>query len=317
MALETAAFLLASAGFAGLTAKRAKRRGTAAMQAAPRRGDIVTLPNGQSIHIETHGPVEAPPLVMIHGASGSAYDMTFRIAPALSDRYRLYIVDRPGFGYSSLPEDESLSAQARDIRAAVAQLEQRKPMVLGQSYGGAVALTWALEAECSLSGLVLVSAPSHDWAGVAPLLHRTLATPVLGALGAWLIAAWVPRFVISRELDRVFHPEGAPEGYERHFQPELSLRPATQRVNARQRVQLQRQIQKMEVQYPRLRLPIEAVHGLEDETVYFVIHALGIDRDVKSAHLSALKGVGHMPHHTHPEAVTAAVERLTARVALH
>ena len=293
----------------------AQKRGQVAMRKAPQAGEIVTTLSGQIVHVERYGPEDAQPIVLIHGASGSTYDMTFRLTPALADRYRVYVVDRPGFGYSPALSDESLAAQVQTLRDAIATVEPRKVMVLGHSYGGAAALEWALQDQDNVLGLVLVSAASHEWEGDPSLFYRTLATPVIGDIFAWMLMAYVPSPVLTSEIDAVFAPQHAPEGYTASFQPRLALRPATQTLNARQRVTLKAQLRDMMPDYPSLTLPIESVHGTADTTVGLEIHAASLARDLASDHLVRLEGLGHMPHQVATQDVVAAVDRLTARLA--
>ena len=51
-------------------------------------------------------------------------------------------------------------AEPKLLQAAAAQLGADKPLVMGQSFGGAVALAWALDHPDHISGLILVSAHS-------------------------------------------------------------------------------------------------------------------------------------------------------------
>ncbi len=279
-----------------------------------RRGELVKTTSGGAIHVETYGPEDAHPVVLIHGASGSTYDMTFALAPALAEDFRVYVVDRPGFGHSPRMGDESLSAQARVLREAVLSLDPRLPIVLGQSYGGAVALEWAVQGG-EAAALVLVSSPSHDWETGHSRLHRTLATPVLGWWAAELIHGFVPQFVIDSQLAEVFAPDPVPEGYADHFQPRNSIYPKRHRQNARQRIALKSEIAEMVPRYGALTLPIESLHGTEDVIVPDHVHALPFDATVASNVLTRLEGVGHMPHHVATEAVVEAVHRAAHRAA--
>ena len=299
------------AALAAVTVALALWRGARAEAHNPARGQLI-----DGVHVETYGDAAAPPVVLIHGASGSTYDMGFRLAPALADTFRVYVVDRPGFGHSAPITDESPTAQARAIRAAVAQIDPRAPLVAGQSYGGAVALAWALDAPDSLAALTLISAPSQVWVGGTAPLHRVLSTPVLGDLAAWLIAAYTPRGLIAAELAGVFDPEAEPEGYAAYFAAEMSLRPATHRLNARQRVALKGQIAAMVPAYPTLTVPIESVHGDADIIVPLSIHAEPLAAQVPTDVLTVLDGAGHMPHQTRTEAVTSAIKRAATRAAL-
>ena len=107
-----------------------------------------------------------------------------------------------------------------------------------------------------------------------------------------------------------------PEGYDHHIGPYLPVRLPVFRSNTRQVNTLRPHVVEMEKRYPDLALPIEIVHGNADKTVPISIHSGPLAELVESANLTVLEGVGHMPHHTHPDDVIAAVERATARAGL-
>lgn len=277
-----------------------------------RRGTLVKTSSGALIHVEAYGQKDAPCVVLIHGASGSTYDMNFSLAPALMDSHCVYVVDRPGFGHSPRMKDESLAAQARVLREAIQVLDSRPPIVLGQSYGGAVALEWALQSD-DVAALVLVSSPSHDWETGHPLLHRTLAQPLIGWWASELIHALTPQWLIAKQLAEVFAPQDVPEGYADHFQPRNAIHPPRHRQNARQRIALKAEMAAMVPRYAGLTLPIESLHGTADVIVPDHIHALPFDTKVASNVLTRLDGIGHMPHHVATEAVVEAVTRAASR----
>lgn len=132
---------LAVLGFTGATQVLAARREARAAKLSPPLGTDVEI-EGRRVHVEVLGKA-GPDLVLIHGSSGNTRDFTFRLAGDLAARYRVFVVDRPGLGWSDPhPEGDGLEAQAGVIQAAVAALGARNPIVLGQSYGGAVALAW-------------------------------------------------------------------------------------------------------------------------------------------------------------------------------
>ncbi|MFV1516397.1 alpha/beta fold hydrolase [Phaeobacter sp. JH57H2] len=321
----TAGLILALA--AGGTLWRAKAREADAIAAYPPLGSFVTV-DGQQLHLLDLGqptprpdglPADAaaPDLVLIHGASGHIRDMTFRLAPALSSRFRVIIVDRPGLGYSDPTggAQASLSKQAAIIRQAVAALGAEHPIVLGQSYGGGVALAWALDAPDSLSALVTVGAVSHPWRTPLSTFYKVTSSPLGQWLAVPLLTAYVPESTIRDTLTEVFAPQAVPAGYFEHFGPGLTLRRSALRANARQRADLLAEIRAMAPRYGDLSLPIEAVHGSADTTVGLDLHARQLERDVPSLNLTVLDGVGHMPHQVATDAVVAAVDRAAARAA--
>jgi pimeloyl-ACP methyl ester carboxylesterase len=100
---------------------------------------------------------EGPPLVLVHGLGGAAYNFT-HLAPLLARRRRILVLDLPGHcGTEPLPSLESLSDLAAHV-GRVAEHERMVPAaVLGYSMGGVVALRLAVAWPRHVSALALVA----------------------------------------------------------------------------------------------------------------------------------------------------------------
>jgi pimeloyl-ACP methyl ester carboxylesterase len=294
---------------------RAAAREAAAERDFPPEGQFVEV-DGQRVHAVVRGA--GPDLVLIHGSSGNTRDFTFGFVGRISDRYRVIVFDRPGLGWSDrLPKGaEGIHAQAARLRAAARALGAERPIVLGQSYGAAVALAWALDAPDSVAAVVNVSGPSHPWPGPLPGLYRVTSHPLGAALVVPLITAFVDRDYVSREIATVFDPQPMPDGYAAAIGAPLTLRRGSMRANASHRATLKDEITAMVPLYPGFPVPLEIVHGDADTTVDLGLHAEAMLRDTPQARLARLDGVGHMPHHTHAAAVIAAIDRAAARAGL-
>ena len=122
---------------------RAVLRETTAEKAAPPIGRLIRV-GERIVHAVVMG--QGPDMVMLHGASGNLREFD-ELSERLARHFRLFIFDRPGLGHSEGLDldDVGLVAQARHLAAAAQQLGARQPLILGHSYGGAVALTWALK----------------------------------------------------------------------------------------------------------------------------------------------------------------------------
>ena len=297
-------FLIAALGLAGVTHWRASAREAAAEAAYPPTGQFVTV-DGKRLHYEVKG--QGPDLVLIHGASGSLRDLTFGLRDRLTDRYRVIVVDRPGLGHSDPLEETSLLAQARFIKAGLAQLGVAEPVVLGQSYGGSVALAWALDG--GPRALVLVGSPSLPWPGTLDIWYRINATAVGRALAVPLASAFVPDSYVRQATAAVFAPDPVPEGYDDWLGAALTLRRETLATNTAQVNALRAELVKMQPRYPTLTLPVELVHGTADTIVPLTIHSGPVSALLPNARLTVIEGAGHMPHHSHAAAVIAAIDR--------
>jgi pimeloyl-ACP methyl ester carboxylesterase len=307
-----ASLLVLLAAFVALTLWRAAGNDRAATEAFPPEGQFVT-DEGYRMHAVVAGA--GPDLVLIHGSSGSTRDFTHSLLPRLAERYRVIAIDRPGFGWSEpVPDGETLSVQARFLRETASALGAVRPIVVGHSYGGTVALAWAVEAPDSLAALVTLSTPSHVWEGGLPLYYRLTTPPVLGRLARAAISAWATDAMIRAGTEAVFAPDPMPLGYVAHFGPRLSLREGTASLNGRQRAILKDEIRALSPRYSAIRVPLEQVHGTADVTVGLSIHAEPLTAAVAGANLTRLPGIGHMPHQVSPDDVVAAIDRAAARV---
>jgi pimeloyl-ACP methyl ester carboxylesterase len=300
--------LIAAVGLAGFTHWRASSRALAAEAAYPPTGQFVTV-NGRRMHYEVAG--HGPDLVMIHGASGSLRDLTFSLRDQLTDRYRVIVVDRPGLGHSDALDDQSLLAQARFIKAGVAQLGITNPVVVGQSYGGAVALAWALDG--GPRALVLVGAPSMPWPGTLDIWYRVTSTRFGRALAVPLASAFVPESYVRAATAAVFAPDPVPPGYDTWLGAALTLRRETLAVNTAQVNALRAELVTMEPRYPDLALHVELVHGSADTIVPPNIHSGPLSKLLPDVRLTVIEGAGHMPHHAHAAEVIAAIDRAALR----
>lgn len=303
-----ASVLITLAALAGVTHWRASAREAAAEAAYPPSGQFVTV-DGKRLHYEIKG--EGPDLVMIHGASGSLRDLTFSLRDRLADRYRVIAVDRPGLGHSDPLEETSLLAQARFIKAGVAQLGVTEPILLGQSYGGSVALAWALDG--GPRALVLVGSPSLPWPGTLDIWYRINANPVGRALAVPLASAFVPDSYVRSATAAVFAPDPVPAGYDDWLGAALTLRRETLAANVTQVNALRAELVTMEPRYPSLTLPVELIHGTEDTIVPLDIHSGPLSKRLPNATLTVIPGAGHMPHHAHQDVVIAAIDRAALR----
>ncbi|WP_375690606.1 alpha/beta fold hydrolase [Pseudooceanicola sp. LIPI14-2-Ac024] len=294
---------------------RSGARRAEAEESHPRQGQFVTV-DGHPVHYLQTG--SGPDVVLIHGASGNLRDMTFDFAERLAADYRVTMFDRPGLGYTPPLATRGVSVmdQADLLHGAARSLGIARPVVVGQSFGGAVAMAWAVRHPEDTAAIVSLAGATHPWEGDIEVLHRVVSTPVLGPALTWLISAWVPKAYVRGQVDGVFTPQPAPEGYADYIGLGLVTRPETLLANSRQRDTLKEELLELRQFYPDLEMPVEVVHGTADDIVGLKVHAEAMLRDVPQANLTRLEGIGHMPHHVAPEAVEAAIGQAAQRAGL-
>ena len=320
----TLTVLAASLG-ALLTGCTAQYRADRAEAAFPPSGDFVEVTGGRVHYVQAGS---GPDVVLLHGAGGNLRDYTFDLMGRLTDRYRVTAFDRPGMGYTDpapgvdgrplSTEGASPAQQARMLRDAAAALDLEAPIVVGHSFGGIVAMAWALEGleeetPVNASAVVSLAGVMLPWPGGLGAYYTVNGSAFGGAVTVPLISAYVPDRVVQAAIAGTFDPNEMPDGYAEHIGAPLTLRPGPFRENVRQVNTLRPHVVEMETRYADLTLPIEILHGEADETVPLRVHGGPMAERYDNVHLTPLPGVGHMPHHTAPEEAVAAIDRAAAR----
>jgi len=162
------------------------------------RSQFLTV-DGIHIHYQEFGEAANPPIVLIHGFTASLF-VWHKVAPLLAEAgFRVVAMDLVGFGYSEKPRwfEYTIGAQARMVSGLMQRLGIGRATVVGSSYGGAVALTLALDYSASVEKLVLLDAVCNDEVIQRPLL-RLVSIPAVGeALAPFIIDS---RLMLKRRM---------------------------------------------------------------------------------------------------------------------
>ena len=274
----------------------------------PAHGRMIEA-GGESIHVRTCG--SGPDLVLLHGASGNLRDMELSLMEDLAHRFRVIALDRPGLGWSSDRGGRGLSPlrQADILRAACSRIGAKNPYVLGHSYGGAVALAWAiLNRDCP--GLVVLSGATMPWEGDVGPFYSIVGSDFGRQVLLPFLSAMADRRKFQEGVAAVFAPQTAPENYLDATGVELLLLEDRFWINTRQIRDLGADLSRMRPHYQRIIAPVEIIHGRQDGTVPCHLHAEPLAKILASARLTVIEDAGHMPHHTHKRDVLAACDRL-------
>ncbi|MGB5556455.1 MAG: alpha/beta fold hydrolase, partial [Paracoccaceae bacterium] len=103
----------------------------------PDKPEFVTFEGNR---VATWNMGQGPDLVLIHGTPFSSY-VWHRVAPDLSDRFRIRMFDLLGYGRSDKPEgDVSLAVQNRLMTFLFDHWSLTRPLVVAHDFGGATAL---------------------------------------------------------------------------------------------------------------------------------------------------------------------------------
>ena len=276
----------------------------------PAAGTLVPL-NGHDVHVLRAGE-DGPPVLMIHGASANAREYSWSLAPRLSSDHRVFMADRPGHGYSERPPNgEQLGVQADQMAGILAAFAPEEPaIVVGHSFGGAVALRLALDHPERVKALVLSAPVSHDWGGGGEAWYNEYASrPVLGHVFTQLVPLVGPS-VSKNGVRNVFSPAPAPDNYYENSAIALLFRPPNFRANSRDVSALRGEVQAQQDRYDTLAMPIVVFSGAGDTVIKPQLHVGQLKHQAQNLTLVALPHEGHMPHHGEGAAMADAIRRL-------
>ena len=101
------------------------------------------LVNGINIHYVQIG--KGPDLVLIHGIASNLGQWQLSILPALAEEFRVTMYDLRGHGYSDMPlRGYTPDHMVNDFSGLMDYLHVERAFILGHSYGGIVALYYAV-----------------------------------------------------------------------------------------------------------------------------------------------------------------------------
>jgi pimeloyl-ACP methyl ester carboxylesterase len=288
-------------------------------RAHPPAGRFVDIA-GQRQHVVELGQDDdsAPawPIVLIHGASCNLEDMRLALGERLAAKRRVVLIDRPGLGWSTRParEGSSPANQAAVLRVLLDRLGIARAIVVGHSWGGALALTFALDHPDRVAGLVLLAPPTHPWQRRLTWFYDAVSVPIAGWLFAHMLALPFGALLIGPALRSVCLPQQPPARYVSRAASRLVLRPASFLANANDLSDLKAFLAKQVARYPTLAPPTVIITGDRDNTVSYKTHALAFASDAPQARLVVLRGIGHMLQHAAAERIIAEIERLESEL---
>lgn len=283
----------------------------------PPAGSFATVNDTLIHYVHVPGPAEPdlPPVVFIHGASGNLLDQMFPLRPLLEGRAEMLFFDRPGHGWSRRGAgNETPYGQAKTVAALMEHVGIAQAIVVGHSFGGGTAATFALDHPERMRGLLFLAAATHPWPGGATSwYYRLTAMPVIGRIFANTLAYPGGILRMRQASACVFSPNMAPEAYLDDAGISLVLRPGAFRANAIDVDGLFAHVEKIAPRYREIAAPTVVISGDHDTVIYEEIHSPGLARDIPGAELVWVKNLGHKPDWVAPDLAVAAVEKLAGQ----
>jgi len=261
----------------------------------------------RTLHFERRG--EGPPLVLLHGFTGSARSMA-GVSAALEHEYETLAPDLPGHGrsaggpgWSGYRFEDCIDALATTLAAA----GHERAHWLGYSMGARLALACALRHPERVASLVLLAAR----AGIADPVERDARRAADEALAARLEASGIEQFVdewLAQPLFATLRRLGpgfmANERRARLENDPRALAASLRALGPAAQPPLFAEL-------PRVDVPVLLVVGALDTR--FVAAAHDLARRLPQAEVREIAGAGHAAHLEQPVAFVAAVREFLRR----
>jgi pimeloyl-ACP methyl ester carboxylesterase len=260
-------------------------------------------------YLETPG--SALTVLLIHGLPGTAADFE-KVTPLLAGD-RTIAIDRPGFGYSTggyVPFERQLTT----IHELLAKLHVVRPIVVGHSYGGTIALGYAERYPSEVRALVLVDAAA---AGLHPgsferlQAHATqiMELPVLSQIANATFGQLLLTASAEQGDGEAFAPQPVAPAHLRRLL-EINMTRGNLEALAGERLAAGGVVARIDHRLPAIRQPAVVIQGNADHLVK-PIYGRRLAATLPNARLVMVTG-GHMVPYTHPASVAAAVQAVAS-----
>lgn len=264
--------------------------------------------DGTRLHFVIRGA--GRPVVLIHGNPGSGQDWTRLFSPLAAD-HRAIAFDRPGHGLSQRPKqgDTTVEVQARLLHDALKQLHVERPIIVGHSWGGALALVYAINYPEEVAGVVLVAPAVYESQDATSLLTQLPAVPVIGDAVNSVFTPLFGASLVRSELKKAFSPDPVPKNYLRSVLFEWT-RPKKVKAYSLDDASLNGSLKKFSPRYPEISVPVSILAGDSDLCVSEKDNAERLHQALPKSHLVVLPKTGHQIPFTRSQAVVEEIERV-------
>ena len=281
--------------------------------------------DGVRLHYEQAGSGKA--VLLLHGSPGLTRD--FKVAVPLppdeagngvrlslfqdlARDHRVIVVDRPGHGWSERDGHRSvgLLRQAELMAGLLDKLDASPAVVVGHSYGGALALAMAVEEAEQVEAVVILGTPAYSDAFAVEPIELAGARPFIGPLFNWTVGGLLASSLIHDGLIAAFSPDTVPEGYEEMFATFVA-RPANLHQRAYELGRLAAELDGISRHYSELEMPLTIMVGAVDQGGALKSAARLSDSFFGLLRVLKIPDLGHEIPQLRPELVSYEVRSIT------
>ena len=261
------------------------------------------------LHKEEHG--DGDPILCLHGLGANIFTWRHFIEP-LSANNKLILIDLKGFGKSAKPEDDyySLQNHADAVYELILKNDWRRLTLIGNSYGGALALLLAGRLEESgpsrLLKLVLIDAAAYKeyLPGYVKLMRTLLGTLMIFLLPARLSVRFVLNLscfdrgeITEEQVAAYAGPLGDPGAREALLQTVRQCIPPD--------------ADELVTKFKSISVPTLILWGRHDKVIPLKVGEL-LNQALPNSVLEVVEECGHMPQEEQPEKTITRISEFLA-----
>ena len=266
----------------------------------PKFGKITRLEDAE-IHWYDSG--QGRPIIMLHGLGGNLRNFTYALTEKLDNDFRIIAIDRAGSGWSrrSKPVISTLQEQARILSEFIEQERIEKPLIVGHSLGGAIALAFALEHRKQISGLALIC-PATQPVDRVPDIFRFLniTSPALRFFVAYTFSSFIGILTRKNTFQIAFAPEPISDNFSIEGGGDLALSSRAFIKTSEDLIFALSSAPLLAGREKELDVPTAILFGEQDKILDVKLHGQKF-AELSGAKLKILNGKGHMLPLTQPD----------------
>jgi pimeloyl-ACP methyl ester carboxylesterase len=248
--------------------------------------------DGLAVHYRDEG--QGFPVVLLHGAASSLFTWD-AWAAQLSKHYRVIRYDLPGFGLTgpNATKDYSMAWHVRFLSEFLDKLNVPACALAGNSFGGRIALSFALAHPERVKKLILVDSSGYPMPERKVLVMQLAKMPLIGRM----LSHVTPRFFIAMTIRQMYgDPRRLSEAtIDRYY--DMILREGNRDTFV---TVARTEIEDATASIRALEVPILILWGAEDQAVPLA-YAERFHRDLRHSQLIVYPGVGHVPMEEIPD----------------
>ena len=307
--ITTVIVLVLAAGFGSNGVAVAARASDSPKRSSGPEQHVVTIEKLRVHYVESGTGSD---VVLIHGNAGDAADFEFGVMDLLSQNYRVIAIDRPGHGDSDRPKgkEASVEYQARILHETLVKLGIKHPVLVGHSWGGSLALCYALKYPDDVTGMVLLAPAAYPDDREHALTKVLTKTPVLSNVSIAIGKALFGHLFLKQVLNDAFYPQNVPTSYFK-LVAKTWLGDKQLRAYLEDQLILNDCLRKMKDQYSDIKIPVVIVTGDNDKIVSSKDNAYRLQKEIPGSRLIELKNTGHEIPLTRPESIFSAMKLMT------